>query len=265
MKIVAKKGFEMDVIVKGFRNEPKTATIKVSFVAGGKSVKDEFAEIVRNGKIAEGLYFQFLNGYVECSVSEIEKAISELPIFVAPEKPKVEPVIVPEGYEIVSIDGVEGFYKIPQFKAKEETPKAKSENKPKANLENIMFDNESEDVDRFNGFEVDKFALVGIDEAEKTESLEICKKESQIENLISEIADLVHRIENYDEDDPIRLDVLGDFKEGKLGNSIVELLEQLQPYEKIVETDYGYSAGSFVVDHEGINDIETGETIKRGW
>lgn len=79
MKVIAKKGFEMDIDVSGFTGK-FDSEIRVSFDFGGKVVKNERAVIVRDGKIKEGVSLPRLNGMVECEVSAIEKAISELPV-----------------------------------------------------------------------------------------------------------------------------------------------------------------------------------------
>jgi hypothetical protein len=122
-------------------------------------------------------------GITEIPIDELEKLfIAE---YVASEKPQAETVVVPEGYEIVSIDGVEGFYKIPQFQAKKETPKAEPKASTKRGIENIIFDNESEGVDKFNGIEVDPLALVGIEDAQGNPEkiVEYIIEEAEIEKL----------------------------------------------------------------------------------
>ena len=78
MKIIAKRGFEIDIQVFGFRGK-FDSEILVSFNAGGKNIKNAKAKIVRNGKIVEGLNLYELNGLIECPVSEIEDAIENLP------------------------------------------------------------------------------------------------------------------------------------------------------------------------------------------
>jgi hypothetical protein len=80
MKVIAKKGFEIDVQVSGFCGKfDSVITASFSVAGAGKIAKNADAKIVRNGKIAEGLYFPKLNGYVECPVSAIEEAIEQLP------------------------------------------------------------------------------------------------------------------------------------------------------------------------------------------
>jgi len=75
---------------------------------------------------------------------------------------------------------------------------------------------------------------------------------------VDHILSLVDRIDNYTENDPVRQDVLGDFKEGMLGNAVVDFLRKSKIGE-VIETDFGFQAGSIRIDHEGIFDIETGE------
>lgn len=147
------------------------------------------------------------NGIEDMPIAELEtRFIEEYEIA---EKPKVEPVIVPEGYEIVSIDGVEGFYKIPQFPKKEEQ-KAEPKTTTKRGIENIIFDNESEGVDKFNGIGIDKFAMVGIEnvkvEAVEAVEQEIVIEQEEIEKLgdISDFQDF-----NSEEDFPLYIDKYG--------------------------------------------------------
>ncbi len=164
MKIVAKKGFEIEIQVSGFQGRG-FYDLKASFNFSGKTVNNEECKIVRNGKIVEGIFLSRLNGYVECMVSEIEKAISKLPVKVKMFEPRerdIDGVVI---MDWIRNDGLEvsGFMRdflranyneavsVEESTAKYEAERVVKESSAK--IENIMFDNESEGIDRFNGIE----------------------------------------------------------------------------------------------------------------
>ena len=165
MKIISKKGIEMDVQVSGFAGR-FDSKIQVSFNAGGKIVKNETCSVVRNGKIVEGISIPRLNGYVECAVIEIEKAIAELPAKPAKMYRLVEKDLNADG-DIVTIsiwekegERVGNFMsdflntlnvtEIEVVKADVQYEAQRKVAKP-LKIENIIFDNESESVPAGNG------------------------------------------------------------------------------------------------------------------
>lgn len=172
MKITAKRGFEMDVEVSGYSDRPE---IKVSFNFGGKNMRNENAKIVRNGKIAEGISLPRLNGMVECPVAEIELAISHLPKLVKMYRKEARgldadgDIVVVEkwyrdGFEVDSRFMTEYLNSLNVTEIDVETADAGYEAsrkvaESKTKIENIVFDNESEAIYKFNGIEVDKFAM----------------------------------------------------------------------------------------------------------
>lgn len=165
MKIVSKKGIELDIIVSGFAGR-FDSKIQVSFNAGGKVVKNETCTIVRNGKIVEGISIPRLNGYVECEVSEIEKAVADLPM-----KPEKMYRLVPKEIDVdgdivkVSVwekDGerVGNFLSdflntlnVTEIKVAKADADYEAQRKVAKSLkiENIIFDNESEGIPAGNG------------------------------------------------------------------------------------------------------------------
>jgi hypothetical protein len=168
MKIISKKGIELDIIVSGFAGR-FDSKIQVSFNAGGKIVKNETCTIVRNGKIIEGISIPRLNGYVECEVSEIEKAVENLPV--KPVKIKmyrlVSKAIDADG-DIVKVsvwekDGMEvgrfmsdflnslNVTEIEVSVADVQYEAQRTVRKSTTKVENIIFDNESEGVPAGNG------------------------------------------------------------------------------------------------------------------
>lgn len=101
MKIVSKKGIELEIVASGYRTKPK---LSISFSAGGNKVKSD-AKIVRNDKIVEGLAFTFggQDGRIECTVAEIELLIAELPEVPTITKKTIEikkDKVDSDGYEI---------------------------------------------------------------------------------------------------------------------------------------------------------------------
>jgi len=232
MKIVAKKGFEMELTITGKTRE--FPFLKLSFEFGGKTIKNARVELEKMERLNQyRIYLPEQNGKVEIEKAEYEKiisAINELP---------------EETTKEIDADGDIIFIEI-----KKDEPKAEPKTSTKRGIENIIFDNESEGIDKFNGISVDKLAMVGIENVETKETKQSTK--SQIEELTNEISEMM-------------TDEILDIKSGKLGDAIIDLLELYRPDEKPIETDYGFQAGSIVIDHEGINDIETGETIQRGW
>lgn len=163
MKITAKKGFEIEIEVSGFANEPKLA---VSFAAMGKSAKNADAKIIRNGKIAEGIFLTQLNGYIECPVLEIEKAISELPQKVKTFIPLEKENDGIQYIEWVRNDGMEIGQIMKSFlkqnydspvSVEEATAKYESVRVVKpatAKVEGIIDDNIAEGIEPLNGIEV---------------------------------------------------------------------------------------------------------------
>jgi len=145
MKIVAKKGFEMDVRVSGFESDPG---IWVKFLAPNGIAVSGSAKITHE-EIPEGVRIMFahkgelIKVLVECEVSEIEKAISELP---------TEPIEIESETYTIDADGEQIVINrkekaILEAKGMEQIQERIKNQK----LSNIMFDNESEGIDPMNG------------------------------------------------------------------------------------------------------------------
>jgi len=144
MKITSKKGIELDVTVSGFISE---ATIYSKFLANGTKVSGMTS--IERREIPEGIKVMFahqnklIKVLVECEVSEIEKAISELPS--KPSRIESETYTIDADGDQVVINRKEKA--LLEAKGIEQIQKQRKNQK----LSNIMFDNESEGIDPMNG------------------------------------------------------------------------------------------------------------------
>ena len=133
MKIVAKKGFEIEIVLGGeYRECPM---MKGSFEFGGKTISAQRCELQKMERLNQyRVYFPEQNGKIEIEKAEYEKivaAINELP-------EQTTRTIDADG-DIVTIE------------IKKDEPKAEPKSSTKRGIENIIFDNESEGVPAGNG------------------------------------------------------------------------------------------------------------------
>ena len=181
MKIVAKKGFEIEIVLGGeYRECPM---MKGSFEFGGKTISAQRCELQKMERLNQyRVYFPEQNGKIEIEKAEYEKivaAINELP-------EQTTRTIDADG-DIVTIE------------IKKDEPKAEPKTSTKRGIENIIFDNESEGVDKYNGIGVDKFAMVGIENVKSAVEVETAE-EITIEKADVEKLGDISAFEDFDPD-----------------------------------------------------------------